>query len=428
MAQELSNICTVAARRVYPLVKSKGLAFGFDCFHGNAVIPDSLATAVLCAAYRLSCALIEVLDAGTLSLTADIYTSASGPFLQLVVESCGALWKDDRGFERVVRRLGLQCNSTAFLGKCQHQVANGICPTSGGAVEFRQHSVDRLTAQLQLYGALQPKDHVLPPLPNAGGALIWLVNVDPFLTQSWTRRFSRLGWHVSSMASCSEAISSIRRDEPLIHPKLVLFPLSKSDELEDVHALRLHLPESCRSICAVEVGAEALGRSTPHGIELRVLPLSPQHLVTITEALCQESETCSDAEEDELKWDVLVVDDLPMAQHWISSVLETMGHRPRSAGNGRQAIDACRSKAPDVVLMNIGMPDSDGISVTKTICELQQHGHLPPFNVIGHTVSWSSEIRETCIRSGMLDCIPSIAPTLSPEILKPYLRRACTIS
>lgn len=65
---------------------------------------------------------------------------------------------------------------------------------------------------------------------------------------------------------------------------------------------------------------------------------------------------------------VLVVDDSPITVAKLSRMLQTLGHRVlRTASNGAEAITAYETYKPDVVTMDITMPDMNGIEATRRI-------------------------------------------------------------
>lgn len=66
---------------------------------------------------------------------------------------------------------------------------------------------------------------------------------------------------------------------------------------------------------------------------------------------------------------VLVVDDQPLVRHAVRDILVDGGLLVvGEASNGRDAVNAVIDTAPDVVLMDIRMPELDGIAATSLIC------------------------------------------------------------
>ncbi len=71
---------------------------------------------------------------------------------------------------------------------------------------------------------------------------------------------------------------------------------------------------------------------------------------------------------------ILVVDDEPDIRHLVQEILEDEGYEVSVAENGEAARTAHRQRRPDLVLLDIWMPDLDGISLLK---EWSEDGQLP---------------------------------------------------
>lgn len=68
---------------------------------------------------------------------------------------------------------------------------------------------------------------------------------------------------------------------------------------------------------------------------------------------------------------VLIVDDIPTNLMLLEMMLRSFGAQPRMASSGREAIESCESKAFDLILLDISMPDIDGVEALTAIRELE---------------------------------------------------------
>src|SRR5699024_5390345 len=75
---------------------------------------------------------------------------------------------------------------------------------------------------------------------------------------------------------------------------------------------------------------------------------------------------------------VLLVDDQPMLRTGLATVLSTEPGLEvvGEASNGHEAIDKVAQLAPDVVCMDVQMPDMDGIEATRALVEAQTHAAI----------------------------------------------------
>ena len=100
-------------------------------------------------------------------------------------------------------------------------------------------------------------------------------------------------------------------------------------------------------------------------------------------------------------------------------ILERLGYRADVATNGREALEALELQAYDVVLMDVQMPELDGLDASRQICERWAPGTRP--RIIAMTANAMPEEREACFAAGMDDYV---AKPVRPEILSEALRRA----
>jgi len=66
---------------------------------------------------------------------------------------------------------------------------------------------------------------------------------------------------------------------------------------------------------------------------------------------------------------VLVVEDEPQMRRFLRATLETHGYRMVDAPTGQQGIAEATTSAPDIVLLDLGLPDVDGVDVVRRLRE-----------------------------------------------------------
>jgi len=66
---------------------------------------------------------------------------------------------------------------------------------------------------------------------------------------------------------------------------------------------------------------------------------------------------------------VLVIEDEPPMRRFLVAALESHGYRPVEAGTAREGIAQASGRTPDVILLDLGLPDGDGIDVARRIRE-----------------------------------------------------------
>ena len=98
---------------------------------------------------------------------------------------------------------------------------------------------------------------------------------------------------------------------------------------------------------------------------------------------------------------ILVVEDNSINQKVALGYLEKVGHRVDVASNGLEAVSAVRALPYDVVLMDLQMPEMDGLAATRAIRALGgDRGRVP---IVGLTANAMAEDRQACIDAGMDD-------------------------
>ena len=100
------------------------------------------------------------------------------------------------------------------------------------------------------------------------------------------------------------------------------------------------------------------------------------------------------------KGDLLVVDDNRVNRLLIARTLEQLGHRVAFAENGRQALEALRGRLPDLVLLDVEMPEMDGY---QTLAALRQDPALRDLPVVMMSSVDEVDSVARCIEMGAED-------------------------
>ena len=114
---------------------------------------------------------------------------------------------------------------------------------------------------------------------------------------------------------------------------------------------------------------------------------------------------------------VLVVDDDPLTQRVLQHYLERAGFRMLSANNGREAIKLARRELPQLILLDVMMPDMDGWAVLKQIQSTEATKAIPVIMLSGNADLMA---KEESVRSGATQLL--VKP-ISPDQLLAVIRR-----
>jgi CheY-like chemotaxis protein len=85
---------------------------------------------------------------------------------------------------------------------------------------------------------------------------------------------------------------------------------------------------------------------------------------------------------------LLLVDDDEMSRNLIGSRLVRLGYVVITANNGREGVQAARGKSPDLILMDLRMPEMDGFEATRQIKSLGTTAHIPIVALSALNTDW----------------------------------------
>lgn len=109
---------------------------------------------------------------------------------------------------------------------------------------------------------------------------------------------------------------------------------------------------------------------------------------------------------------VLIVEDYDDNRFLLKYQLERKGCQVLEAADGQSALDVAQQERPDLVLMDIGLPDIDGLEVTRRLKESPATREIP---VIAISAFCAEALRkQEALQSGCVDCL--IKPLQWPEL------------
>jgi signal transduction histidine kinase/DNA-binding response OmpR family regulator len=97
---------------------------------------------------------------------------------------------------------------------------------------------------------------------------------------------------------------------------------------------------------------------------------------------------------------ILLAEDNLVNQRFVQRILEKRGYSVVVAGDGKEALEALRKETFDVVLMDIQMPEIDGLEATRVIRESERRSglHMPIIALTAHAMK---DDQDRCVAAGM---------------------------
>ncbi|HDS1134306.1 twitching motility response regulator PilH [Stenotrophomonas maltophilia] len=74
---------------------------------------------------------------------------------------------------------------------------------------------------------------------------------------------------------------------------------------------------------------------------------------------------------------ILIVDDSPSQLLGIQRIVEKLGHQILTATDGAAGVEAAKAELPDLVLMDVVMPNLNGFQATRTLARDEATRHIP---------------------------------------------------
>ncbi|MDR3203408.1 MAG: response regulator [Deltaproteobacteria bacterium] len=259
----------------------------------------------------------------------------------------------------------------------------------------------------------------IPKTPNRPfeGRQAMIIDDNPSSLEILSRQLINLGFEVTKMASGKDAHSRITRlkskGEPM--PSLILIDY-QMPELNGIEVFKLINPYFSSALTILMLPSLApqqlQNEAAGEGLKLFLTkPFSPKTLEnTISTNLDKAPQTPKPKKKPKADYSdlvahlkgasILLVEDNEVNQLVASSILKKAGFVVTIAGNGREAVEKVQANAYSLVLMDIQMPEMDGLEATKHIRELQGFKDLPIVAMTAHAMSGDKELS---LKAGMND-------------------------
>jgi signal transduction histidine kinase/DNA-binding response OmpR family regulator len=247
----------------------------------------------------------------------------------------------------------------------------------GGSVEVQSElgKGSRFTIDLPIKGP-DPKGPAEARVePSAGHAddmsrpLILVVEDDPASAELLARQVERIGFRTLNVRSGREAIRIAKEQKPVAMTLDILLPDMDGWEV----LTQLKHDESTADIPVIVVSVvDDPARGTALGaLDYFVKPIEASALVGRLNHFSFAGKSKG------RKTRILVVDDEAAYREWLKNVLQPAGFHVSMAAGGREAIKLAQSMKPDLILLDLLMPEMNGFDVVEALSGSDATRHIP---------------------------------------------------
>lgn len=117
---------------------------------------------------------------------------------------------------------------------------------------------------------------------------------------------------------------------------------------------------------------------------------------------------------------ILIAEDYLVNQMLAEMILNKLGYQPKIAVNGLEVLEMIKQTQLDLILMDVEMPELDGLEATRKIRE-KADGANANITIIAMTANATNEHKAICLEAGMNDYV---SKPIQPELLKKALKMA----
>ena len=208
-----------------------------------------------------------------------------------------------------------------------------------------------------------------PPAPDLSRPLVMVIEDDPLAAELLARQIERAGFRTMTTRTGADAVTMAKEHKPAAITLDILLP--DVDGWEVLTSLKRDEATGDIPVIVVSVvDNPGLGNALG-ALDYFVKPVDPKLLVKRLsnynfKRKPGRRQTC-----------VLVVDDDAANRDWLQQVPEPAGFKAILASGGQEAIDLARTHQPDVVMLDLLMPEVDGFDVVEALSANEATKEIP---------------------------------------------------
>lgn len=295
--------------------------------------------------------------------------------------------------------------------------------------EIDKGSTFWFTARLGLSTATQTPRK---PMPDLRGKRVLVVDDNDHARTVMHGMLRQLGFEAHEVPSGQAALDTIRASTTPFDAVLLDWQMPGMGGLQAAAHIR-NLPLAIQPRLAMVTAYsrdDLLGQATAMGItEVLAKPVSPSTLFDTLIRLMTTDARPNAVPAEGTRSDrafalhglsgvrVLLAEDNLLNQQVASELLSDVGVQVMVAGNGRIAVEMAQAQTFDAILMDMQMPEMDGVDATRTLQAMPGWNHTP---IIAMTANAMNADRKRCLDAGMVDFVPK---PIEPEQLFQTLLR-----
>jgi PAS domain S-box-containing protein len=273
----------------------------------------------------------------------------------------------------------------------------------------------------------------LESIPEIAGKRVLIVDDNATNREILRRQAESWGMVPQEAATPNDALEYVRRGDPF-DVAILDMQMPEMDGLALAEEIRRHRdPEALPLVMLTSLGYRDPSPSGGQFAAYMTKPIRPSQLydaligIFAPQMALQKVPPPSpraatpSAERSPLR--ILLAEDNAVNQRVALLLLEKLGYRADVAADGREALQALERQPYDVVLMDVQMPEMDGLEATRRILERWPEPDRP--RIVAMTAGATEADREACLAAGMNDYV---SKPIRQEELAAALARSAPVS